>query len=489
MIVEVLVVLAFLIGGSALAAVYGVRGWAVPAVGFALGVAVHVGLVGALTVASLPSPPWLGVMLTLLGPLAWWGWRWHQGDDVPVAPIPTLGVLAATVGLVLAARAANLVNFTPDSFRYLTTAGLLNGGRLDDASPFLLESRVLAVPAMHAPAGLSGELYLRSVTPLLALSGVLVLVWLVTVGLRTFDGPPSPTLIAVAAAALLVTTNRFVFHAFYINGHGPLATWLLILGGASWLAVRRADEVGGPQLTLLQATVLPAIVLARPDGGVLAGLVLLPLLTADGVPARLRWVGLGVLGLTMTAWQGFLVSFYRSAGGDVPFSVTALLLVGIGAVLGALSVRRLGTAWLPRRSLGLTELVLWGAAGVAIAFDPQVLLDSARATVQNTGWEGGWGVSLLMLAGLAVAVLMATDVPGRAVLRFPLTAFVPLAILLAYLRGNAYRVGPGDSLNRMLIHLVPMLILFLVASFPSERWTWRRSDASSAVAMPSQGES
>jgi hypothetical protein len=44
--------------------------------------------------------------------------------------------------------------------------------------------------------------------------------------------------------------------------------------------------------------------------------------------------------------------------------------------------------------------------------------------------------------------------------------------LLAYLREGAYREGPGDSLNRMLLQFVPIAILLVVSALATDRWRW-----------------
>ena len=40
---------------------------------------------------------------------------------------------------------------------------------------------------------------------------------------------------------------------------------------------------------------------------------------------------------------------------------------------------------------------------------------------------------------------------------------IPLLLLTAYARGSAFRVAHADSLNRMLIEVVPVAVLFVAA--------------------------
>ncbi len=66
-------------------------------------------------------------------------------------------------------------------------------------------------------------------------------------------------------------------------------------------------------------------------------------------------------------------------------------------------------------------------------------------------------------------------VPGETTLRFPLTSFIPFAFLLAYLRGIAFRVGDGDSLNRMWIQLIPIAVLYLIVAIGAGERRWGRT--------------
>jgi len=90
---------------------------------------------------------------------------------------------------------------------------------------------------------------------------------------------------------------------------------------------------------------------------------------------------------------------------------------------------------------------------------------------------GGWGVSMVVLAGLVAAAALLTNAPARIFIRFPLTSFVPVAFILAYLREDSYRVGITDSLNRMIFHILPVAVLFVasVATSPYLGWRFRKN--------------
>jgi hypothetical protein len=125
----------------------------------------------------------------------------------------------------------------------------------------------------------------------------------------------------------------------------------------------------------------------------------------------------------------------------------------------------------------VAEAALWIALALAAIGNPGKLLESVNATGHNLLLnEGKWGYSLVIL-GLFVLFCAAAVRGGELMfLRFPVTSFIPLAFLFAYVRGEPYRIGAGDSLNRMWIHVVPLAVLFVIAAASTLRWRHAESE-------------
>lgn len=181
-------------------------------------------------------------------------------------------------------------------------------------------------------------------------------------------------------------------------------------------------------------------------------------------------------------WQGFVLWVHRERAEAVPATVTGMLVLGVLLVVLAAGLLRwesrsnrlLGR---PDRLLWIAEAGLWLAlAGLALR-DPAILVDSVDATIQNVVFgDGKWGSSLVLLGTLVAGAVVFLRSPGAANLRFPVTTFLPLAFLLAYLRDAAYRVGYGDSLSRMFMHIVPLAVLFVMVTYSRTDWSslWTR---------------
>lgn len=487
MIAELVSVLAVLGGGSLLVRAAGLTGWSVPAFGLVAGVCTQlaVGLVQVVT--PLPTSPVLTLALTAALPALWWSVRWWRGHDVGLPVRWTALVLAAAAGAVLLLRAANLVKWLTDSLRYLMAGSLLADGTYPSGmSTHDLIARLIGVPLLHAPAQLSGEQYLRAITPLLAVATVAIVVWLFWQGMRDRIDRTQLAVFAVLGGLLLVTGNRFVYNAFYLNGHLLLAVLLLVVAGAGWLLVTGPDRPAAAALRVLQLLALPAMAVTRPEGSLMAAVALLPMLLSTRVPVRHRAATLATLGVSTMIWQGFVLWVHRERAEAVPAEVAGMLALGVLLVALAAGLLR----WQSRsdRLLGRPDRLLWIAeAGLWLALagfalrDPAILVDSVDATIQNVVFgEGKWGSTLVTLGLLVVGAVAFLRAPGSASLRFPVTTFLPLAFLLAYLRDAAYRVGYGDSLSRMFMHVVPLAVLFVMVTYARTDWSslWTRLSSS-----------
>lgn len=464
MIIELVSVLAMFVGGCALVRTVGIRGWGLPALGYLTGAALLVGIGFLQLLTPLSSTPALTLALTAGLPVVWWAVRLWQGRDVGVSVRYAALGLAAVTGAVLVSRQSHLVNYHYDSFRYLMTGAMIANNSYEIAiSPNLLTKRLLGVPLLHAPAHLAGEYHLRSVFPLMAVATLAALVWFLRQGLRR-TSPGVVTTFAVLGVLLLLSTNRFVFNAFYLNGHLILAALTLIVVGCGWL-LATSDHLPVPALVTLQLVAIPAMVVTRVEAPLLVALAVLPTVLSPRVPTGSRSAILGALGGSLVLWNGFMAYLHGARNTGVPISTSGMLLLGVAILL---TIPLLWWRFLTRRSVLLLLVVeagLWLALLAAAARRPAILRNSVRATAQNVVFgSGSWGASLLILAALVVVVLVLLRAPQQTFLRFPVTTFAPLMLLTAYLRGKAFRVGDHDSLNRMLIQIVPVAVLYLVAA-------------------------
>ncbi|MDQ7906254.1 hypothetical protein RB614_17210 [Phytohabitans sp. ZYX-F-186] len=464
MIAESLVVLLLLGGGCALLRTAGLRGWGLLPLGFLAGICLLLGAGFVQVATGLPTSPAITLAVVFGAPVAWWVVCWRRGRGVAVSVPLAAGSALAAVAAVAVLRDARMLKWHPDSITYLMAGRLIaDGDYRSTASTELLSTRVFGVPLLHAPAGLDGDLYLRSITPLLTAATVAAVVWFLARAPRT--GWWRVAAVAALVVTLLLTNNRVVFSFFYLNGHLLFAACVLLAAGGGWLLATAGPDRGEPALATLQLLAIPGIVIIRPEGFLAAALVLLPTVLSARVPRRQRVAVLAVFGGTTLLFAGFQIWFFLDRDAGLPASGIGAAALG-AAALAAIPLLRRGTAdrrggWL----LAAAEAGLWLALAALAVRDPDTLWTSVRALYRNqVEGVGGYGLSLTLLTGLLLlAWLMSPRLPHQAHLRFPLTTFLPFCFVMAYLREGAYRAADADSMNRMLMHVVPLAALYLAA--------------------------
>lgn len=434
----------------------------------------------ALAVAPSVATPWTAMAATVALTAALAVRVRPAVRDVDRRPLAVGAVVV--VAAVVGSHLVPIANTTVDSFRYVAVGTLLARGQLVEVATLSLPlKRGIAMGSLYglAPPDIG---YLRALGPLVGAS-TLAMLWTV---LRRHVRLADRRLGQVAAGAavlLLASTHRWAFSALYVNSHALVALWLLALVLLCW-AVARGELPADGSTVCCVALLVTALTVARPEGVLVVVLALAPVVLDPGVRRRWRAAVLGAAGAATLVWHAGVLGarVIAPAGREWPVDVTGLIALGLVLWLVALALPLVDrvVAVAPGGRVGVLALAhgaVWLALAVGGLVNRETLLSAVEATIRNVTYDGLWGVSLIVLALLAAQGAVALAVDRADALLFPVVTFVPLGLLLGVVRGGAgYRVGAGDSLNRMLVHVVPLLVLYvglLVAAPVRERWrTW-----------------
>lgn len=389
--------------------------------------------------------------------------RTHRGGPrLPLAWPWLAAAYVLTLATTVVVRELLLYKWSTDSLAYLNITALFNGGTYTDTIyPLFLEERLVGVALMHTPGALTGEWFFHAATPLTFLAVAAMGAW----GLWRILGARIRPAVALAAAAVfvlaLVATNRLIFTAFYINGHATVALAFIVLCAGAWVL---AEGRAGSELVPVMVLAGVAAVVTRPDSIVALAVVLAAVATQAEIPRRLRAFLAGSIGVSAVVWQTYVVVLWAVHGPEmsVPAVVSLLLAVGVVVLAGVALLQ-----WPSRYQvwlLAVAEVALWALLAVAAARTTGIVKVSVLATWDNIMHnEGGWFPMfplLPLIVGCAVLLLRRTTTRP---LRFAVTTFVPVMLILAVARDGAYRVGAGDSLNRAWAHIVPTAVVLAIA--------------------------
>lgn len=329
----------------------------------------------------------------------------------------------------------------------------------------VLASWGVLVPIVHGAAVLARVDAMSSIQMLyfVSLGGVFAVG--ISRGIRLVAGT-SPVrhtaLFTAAALGLLGTTYLMLFQAFYIHNSLPSATYLLIY----FVALLMARDESDPRALWLAVLSLLGFTLCRTEailfaclaicmGAYLLESVELVRRFANSLRSYALVVGLWYLGLANVIGRGSdILTPSRAA-------LQVALLVGVLLALTFVTQMRQFKKWLDQLPIlfGIGSLLF--AAG-AIALKGPHFLKNFEMVIKNlssTGrWEAGWGAAFLF-------ALWSLATPSsrlrNAVLGFAAGFFV-LVLTLGLFR-SPYRLGWGDSANRIFTHLLPLLLMGLVA--------------------------
>lgn len=434
---------------------------------FPVGAALHMFTsVGLFAFAGRVRP---GAALAATASLGAAGWAvavWNKGIDRD--RLVTFACAAGGVALIAwFVWTVHLTRLTPDSLRYLLgTADIQLPNGAAEVHPLDLLKRQFGYQALHALSAFTGRGYLAAVSPIFGVAGLGFFSWLLAT--RIGGARRQRWLIIGTAVAFLLSSNRLLYNFFYINGHLIVGVFMLIAVAGMWMAI--VDRQ--PQWALPAGLALGATILMRPEAPLVAVLVLVPV-AASTAGWTIRWAMTMPTLAALVLWYGMILWEHAPGGGDLSLSspvtgnMVALTLAIAGVLLAGLGV-------LPRLlRLGSTALVPLLAVALAAytVIDPMKLWMAVDATFRNIIgyglWMIAWPVALLLLA----VALFVHRVPESRLWTTPIMGFAVLFFLLPYIRESPWRVGTGDSGNRILMHMILVVVAFVIIALAGDRST------------------
>jgi hypothetical protein len=407
--------------------------------------------------------------------------RYRRGSGAEPATVLRASVLAlagVTITFVFGAFGA-FTRLTPDSIDYLTIAGGFEQfGVFPDLSPTQILKRQFVVPVLQTGGVVTGLGYFMTLTTLIVAGGFGFMVWLGTESLRRIGVPIQRIAVAsVLVGAFVLSTNRVLFHLFYVNGHGIFAALLLIAVGLMW----HATSTGEWSVAVLAGIAAAAIVPLRAEGIIVVAFFMLPALVSSATPMRARWAIVIPIASVALLWNGVVLRQVLPVEEFDLLSTpvtTILVAMGLVAIVAVSHISILTNLLHAVPAVAFFVLLAYTAARVVRGSTS--FYDTMAAMGANIAASGFWA-TFWWVAPLAVAVCVATvRVTYQSRLLWGLASF-PIALLaFTYVRGGAYRVGSGDSANRMLMHMVFVIGLYLIvavgqlaAGVKDEQWSVR----------------
>lgn len=411
--------------------------------------------------ASLPyTPVSMGLLFIFL--MIGFGTIHARNKTWRLARRELLTILLIAAAFLLVLVLASLFNFSTTSQDSI--AQISTGRRIayeGFSSPVIeeLSLRGIYLPQLHSASVFLGDDYLYAAQPAFAFSFVLIFVYLT----RRIIGHLSSHrhlawLLSLSSGLILFSTYFIVFQFFYIHNNLISALYLYFAVCAFWLAA--VEERG--TWAILGIIALLGFSLARNEAPIFALIFLVLVVSSKRISFRVRLRSMLPYLVVLILWYLYLL-LEMGQGTKILDPGKTLLIIGTLAAFGCLVllselkwIKSLVLPHLPKVMLG-TLLVLLVVMAI---LKPNHMILSVWIIINNTLEAGGWGITWLIFGFLLVLSMAGPRLPWEEIFFVGISSFVALLLALVYFR-NPYRLGWGDSANRMLTHILPIIILYV----------------------------
>lgn len=313
------------------------------------------------------------------------------------------------------------------------------------------------VPVVLMTAHLLPGDYLSGYQTLLA--GVLVSVFVTSI--FQFTRIHFTTMVAGAQTAILATifaSAMFLNHAFYIHSNLPATVYLFVALYAYWHFLRTESAAW----LILASLAITTFGFTRIEG-VLYVLIFLMLVVGlkQHTYKQILAIVLPYATIAML-WYLYLYHTVVDTTGLLSRSNIVVILLALSGVIVVSTASRLPRASrLLRAAPSLMGGVLCAGLVVAFILKPDHMAASVAHILHNLTVTETWGWSWIVIVTLIILALD-RDVqrPENRLLIYGAVYYILLVVLLAFAR-TPYRIGVTDSANRLLLHIQPILFLYI----------------------------
>jgi len=406
------------------------------------------------------------------------------GDTHSAIKRPLIVITLTLFAVSLLGATYRHVPLTPDSVMYLMHDRLYLRTDLNMFASPEIRNRGLGPSSYNIIAPLFHDQIFRSFQLTLALGCIISAVKIIELYVSKRS---SFCMLSLLLVGLLISTDRFLVMVFYLNSHIIIATAVTLSVYALLVTRSNVSDSNTIQAStnFVAGVALGVIAISRAEGLITSIIVLCigysslnaPVMsisqgqTRDLRIAHFKLVRYATVPFALIAGCWFLALGVNSSPAGLLTSVTGTLQYSsAGFALGLLALASPSLLesifyLFERNRVALFRAAFIALFGISLLYFKQnllLLLDSNLVPIlQNLLTRGSWGFFWLFVGVILAATageFTRHDRFWKHLIGWNLVFYV----LLGIVRGHPYRIGPGDSFNRMLTHFLPLIVVYVV---------------------------
>lgn len=415
-----------------------------------------------LSAASLPyTPASMGFYFLLL--ILGFGIIHARNKTWQLSRRELFGILLVAFIFILVLLLAGHFNFSyvsSDSIEQISTGRRIAHEGFSSGVIEELSLRGVFLSQLQSASVFLGDDYLYAAQPGFAFTFLLLFPYLSQWILRQLvENKRLVLVLSILASLVLFSTYFIVFQFFYIHNSLISAVYLFMAVCAFWLAAVEKKDAW----VILGILGLLGFSLARNESPIFALIFLLLVISADRIPYQTRLRSIFPYLFALTLWYGYLL-IRMGTGTKILDPEKTLIIIGALVACGILVlsselkwVKRTLLPHLPKIMLGTLLLLLVLMA----VLKTEHMKGSLTVSILNMLRYGRWGITWLVFSLLFLVSLLGPRIPREELFFYGITSFFSTLLALAYFR-LPYRIGWYDSANRMLTHILPIIVLYVL---------------------------
>jgi hypothetical protein len=365
--------------------------------------------------------------------------------------------LVVLTGACFFVHLLRIVTMTPDS-SYMARFGQNIGLGNYEASRMVFSMWGPLVPFIHSMTNLLDQKLYWQYQPVLSLHLVAIVFYTVYTIIREQKSILQSGVAATVLVSIMVLSNIFVFHVFYIHVNIISALYMYLFV----FALAKMQQQPGRAYGLLALLSLIAFSLTRLEAPLFVIVILLVASFWQGWSYVNRLKLIIPFVVLFVAWHA-RAYFILPEAPDLLTKKLAIafiaVLVGFGLFTVASGLKVLGPIFKRTPFLTLTVLALLSVIFTVIKSEH--MLRSLGSIVRNILVDGNWGLTWYVIFFLATQLYFARrDATEQHWVFMVLATYFLLVYNLAYFT-DSYRVGAADSANRLVLQALPLVFLYL----------------------------
>jgi hypothetical protein len=270
------------------------------------------------------------------------------------------------------------------------------------------------------------------------------------------------TLVLVALVVIFTASTLFVVQqSMYVNGHAMMGCLIMLLIGEimSLESLVGHDQARRSASLVTILSLLLLVIFARLEGLLVALLLIIIFLETQVARPWEVFLGTFLLSVPVILWAQCI---QQPTAGGLTLTSSKKIYGAIApyfclATIYCMSPIRSHLYWLRPLSL----YALGGALATYLLVDPVGYSATILSTSSNMTISVPWGIFWVVTLTLVFSPLAISRDEIGARTKYLIVAYIALTLALGGLR-TPYRLGWGDSANRMMIHIVPLVTFFLI---------------------------